>query len=314
MTINDQSPTYNINSTISTLVSGEKISVAFGKIAKAISDLISHIQNKSNPHSITATQIGLGNVNNTADSAKPVSTAQATAIADAKATGTTAQTNLNSHTGNKSNPHSVTAAQVNAVAKTGDTMTGALNIKHKDGINIFRLAADMSNSNPEHKNQLSIMGNGNTVLNRWKLVNGAYTHQSGFYFGDKALQLYNASEGKTYEFYGTHNADLLATQIKTILQSGNVSMVKSVQRGVISIAARSASATATITSVNTSKSVVLFNGYSNAFKSNSGYPIIDDVRLELTNATTVTASRHSGSQGSYDGAAITIPYQVVEYY
>ncbi len=71
-----------------------------------------HIANKSNPHTVTKTQVGLGNVNNTSDADKPVSTAQATAIADAKAAGTTAQTSINSHAGRKDNPHIVTRAQL----------------------------------------------------------------------------------------------------------------------------------------------------------------------------------------------------------
>ena len=71
-----------------------------------------HIVNKSNPHTVTKTQVGLGNVNNTSDADKPVSTAQATAIADAKAAGTTAQTSINSHAGRKDNPHTVTRAQL----------------------------------------------------------------------------------------------------------------------------------------------------------------------------------------------------------
>lgn len=71
-----------------------------------------HIANKSNPHTVTKTQVGLGNVNNTSDAGKPVSTAQATAIADAKAAGTTAQTSINSHAGRKDNPHTVTRAQL----------------------------------------------------------------------------------------------------------------------------------------------------------------------------------------------------------
>ena len=71
-----------------------------------------HIANKSNPHTVTKTQVGLGNVNNTSDANKPVSTAQATAIADAKAAGTTAQTSINSHAGRKDNPHVVTRAQL----------------------------------------------------------------------------------------------------------------------------------------------------------------------------------------------------------
>lgn len=72
----------------------------------------SHIGNKSNPHGVTKAQVGLGNVNNTSDADKPVSTAQATAIADAKAAGTKAQTNLTTHMQNMSNPHGVTRDQL----------------------------------------------------------------------------------------------------------------------------------------------------------------------------------------------------------
>lgn len=71
-----------------------------------------HIANKSNPHAVTKAQVGLGNVNNTSDADKPVSTAQATAIADAKAAGTNAQTNLTTHMQNMSNPHGVTRDQL----------------------------------------------------------------------------------------------------------------------------------------------------------------------------------------------------------
>lgn len=71
-----------------------------------------HIANKSNPHTVTKAQVGLGNVNNTSDADKPVSTAQAAAIANAKAAGTAAQTSINSHAGRKDNPHTVTRAQL----------------------------------------------------------------------------------------------------------------------------------------------------------------------------------------------------------
>lgn len=71
-----------------------------------------HIANKSNPHTVTSAQVGLGNVNNTSDANKPVSTAQAAAIADAKAAGTAAQTSINNHAGRKDNPHTVTRAQL----------------------------------------------------------------------------------------------------------------------------------------------------------------------------------------------------------
>lgn len=71
-----------------------------------------HIANKSNPHAVTKTQVGLGNADNTSDANKPVSTAQASAIADAKAAGTAAQTSINNHAGRKDNPHSVTRTQL----------------------------------------------------------------------------------------------------------------------------------------------------------------------------------------------------------
>lgn len=46
----------------------------------AASSLTSHTSDTSNPHSVTATQVGLGNVDNTSDASKPVSTAQQTAL------------------------------------------------------------------------------------------------------------------------------------------------------------------------------------------------------------------------------------------
>ncbi len=84
---NDQTPTFIAATTLATLTSGEKLSISMGKIAKAIADLISHISNKSNPHGVTKSQVGLGNVDNTTDKNKPVSTSQQVAIDTAYANG-----------------------------------------------------------------------------------------------------------------------------------------------------------------------------------------------------------------------------------
>jgi hypothetical protein len=65
--------------------------------AKAVGDAINEVDKKhgtameqhtgaENPHKVTASQVGLGNVDNTSDENKPVSTAQAKAIADAMKT------------------------------------------------------------------------------------------------------------------------------------------------------------------------------------------------------------------------------------
>lgn len=61
---NDQTPTYTESSNLVELTSGEKLSVAMGKIAKAVKSLISHIGNKKNPHGVTKAQIGLAGVPN----------------------------------------------------------------------------------------------------------------------------------------------------------------------------------------------------------------------------------------------------------
>ena len=56
--INEQTPNFEESKTLESLSSGEKISLAFGKIAKAIKEFISHLTNKSNPHNVTTEQIG----------------------------------------------------------------------------------------------------------------------------------------------------------------------------------------------------------------------------------------------------------------
>lgn len=58
--------TFTQASTLTNLTTGEKLSISLGKIMKAIADLISHIGNKSNPHAVTKSQVGLGNVTNDA--------------------------------------------------------------------------------------------------------------------------------------------------------------------------------------------------------------------------------------------------------
>jgi hypothetical protein len=71
---------------------------AFGKIQAQItanlSTLTTHIADVSNPHAVTKSQVGLGNVDNTSDANKPISTATQTALNGKENTitaGTTAQ-------------------------------------------------------------------------------------------------------------------------------------------------------------------------------------------------------------------------------
>ena len=64
---NDQTPTYADTSTLATLTSGEKISIAFAKIKLAITRLISHLFATNNPHGVTAAQAGAAALNHTHD-------------------------------------------------------------------------------------------------------------------------------------------------------------------------------------------------------------------------------------------------------
>ena len=87
-------------------------------------------------------------------------------------------------------------------------------------------------------------------------------------------------------------------------------MVKSVQRGVISVASggNAGTATATLTtSVNTNKAIVIYSGHSSTLSySASNQPLIS---LQLTSSNVVTATFDS-----YVGVNLKIPYQVIEFY
>lgn len=61
-------------------------------IDNVAADLSTHEQDTNNPHNVTKAQVGLGNVDNTSDADKPVSTAQATAISDAVSTHNASET------------------------------------------------------------------------------------------------------------------------------------------------------------------------------------------------------------------------------
>lgn len=78
-------------------------------------DLATHIANKNNPHQVTKTQVGLGNCDNTSDLDKPISTATQNAL-DGK------------------------------VSKSGDTMSGALNIANIESSNAALLTLTHSNT------------------------------------------------------------------------------------------------------------------------------------------------------------------------
>lgn len=98
-------------SSVGRLVSGQRLqqAVAYHAPVKT-ADLTAHTGRTDNPHAVTKTQVGLGNVDNTSDLSKPVSTATQTALNGKAATS-----------------HTHTSAQITDLAETvRDTMGTAL--------------------------------------------------------------------------------------------------------------------------------------------------------------------------------------------
>lgn len=94
-----------------------------------------HVVDNTNPHKVTAKQIGLDKVDNTSDKDKPVSTAQSAAIESAKTEALTAANNAQNtaddaafvifdHKRNTDNPHNITCDQIGAASLAyADTKT-----------------------------------------------------------------------------------------------------------------------------------------------------------------------------------------------
>ena len=82
-------------------------------------------------------------------------------------------------------------------------------------------------------------------------------------------------------------------------------VIRSVQRGTIFMSA-AASNTATITSVDTAKSMAYYNGTQSG--DGFGYSSRYLIRVVLTNATTVTATRGNATNN------MTMAYQVTEFF
>ena len=85
--------------------------------------LDNHIENKGNPHGVTKEDVGLENVDNTADLDKPISNLTQAAL-DEKVSSEV----FSSHTSNKENPHNVTAEQVGALPITGGVMENTITL------------------------------------------------------------------------------------------------------------------------------------------------------------------------------------------
>ena len=152
-------------------------------------NLSTHISDTANPHTVTADQVGLGNVDNTSDFNKPVSLAQQTALNlkadDSSLTshtgdatihfteasidhtailnkGTNTHAQIDTHIADSANPHTVTATQVGLgnVDNTSDDTKNAAN-----AVLTFKAIDAASNTiinigTPELKDDIQFPGEG----------------------------------------------------------------------------------------------------------------------------------------------------------
>jgi hypothetical protein len=103
--------------------------------------------------------------------------------------------------------------------------------------------------------------------------------------------------------------------MSTLSQFVGGSPIKSIQRGVISTGTNDSSATATISSVDTTKAIVNYLG-SRLPINNTSAVVVNDfgntlAHVALTNATTITITRGRAPGGGW--GAINISYEVIEY-
>lgn len=156
---------------------------------------VTSVAGRTGAVTLTKADVGLSNVDNTSDTAKPVSTAQATAIAEAKQAGTNAQNAIDTHAGNTSNPHNVTAAQVGAY------------VKPASGIPETDLSAEV-------QEKLNAGGGGGATAENLLQSSVTANRQAGVAEGDMVNLGYSLGleEGKMYTVkYRFNDADIVAT-------------------------------------------------------------------------------------------------------
>ena len=111
--VNDLTPTYTESSTLVKLSSGEKISVSFGKISKAITDLISHIGDSVKHITPTErTNWGKAYTHSQSTHARTDATKveKSSTNGNIKINGT--ETTVYTHPGSGTNPHGTTKSDV----------------------------------------------------------------------------------------------------------------------------------------------------------------------------------------------------------
>lgn len=186
---------------------------------------VTSVNGKTGAVVLSASDIGLGNVNNTSDADKPISTATQNALNN-KANSS----DLNAHTGNTNNPHNVTKAQLGLekVDNTSDSEKNVASAKilKNNEIGSFTLSSGFTSEINFNSNSVYLIYN-----NIWNFIirtsglkaqstvcyNKSDLEPLWFEFDNTAIiqRLYlktlSSNSAITYSYNGTFNYKLLAT-------------------------------------------------------------------------------------------------------
>jgi len=182
------------------------------------------------------------------------------------------------------------ATLVNAVGATGNTGGSTT-----AGTIMGKLNALLTNMTSTRASYIDRLANSSYGLDKIKTDTGnAVTNTATNNTASKTGIL---SQKLAYLISLLENTTYGLNAIKTAVSSGGGLKNITIQRGTIAFSS-GATATATISSVDTSKSFVVYGGVrgsANDYNISANW----DATLELTNSTTVTATRYSNTYTSY---------------
>lgn len=151
----------------------------------------------------------------------------------------------------------------------------------------IRAGQDQGGASADKFGSIVISSTGTKTVNITGLLSST-AYKAYFTKEDIAGNLSNASASSTFT---------------TDAQSG---VIQSIQKGTITIGAAASSNTATITSVDTTKSILIYEGRQPT-STGSANNNRSAARIALTNATTVTATRQNTND------AVTVAFTVIEF-
>ncbi|MCI1958823.1 MAG: hypothetical protein LKJ25_04270 [Clostridia bacterium] len=190
-------------------------------------------------------------------------------------------------------------SNLGGLSKSGGTMTGDLTIganrvKYNSASNTY---IDLWENDSE-----GLTKTNNVDIGSWQGVSFSNTCSTGSVSKGSPAVSIGTRNGNIYLAGDIFNSDG-ENYVQSLLTGGEISVIKSIQRGTVNLEDEQYSATATISAVDTSKAVIHFLGGVYGADTLQSFG-----RIELTNSTTVSVYRY---ERNYTAA---VGFEVIEYH